>query len=197
MSVMAEQAFASKLRERREQVKLDQAGLAERLGVPVAELADWEQGRHVGDLSLAQLMKLAEVLGTSLEHLAPDVEDDLDAGVLIQRPEDRSVLKGVRGGVDYYVYHCLVRTRQVPSLVPLVVDVLVDDPAEAKFNDGHAGNEFIYVLSGEIHMKWGDPARPHEAVLPTGSSLYLQPYVRHAFTAARGSGPARLLAVNF
>jgi len=189
--------FGDKLRERREQVKMDQAALAGRLRISTDELNEWEQGKNVDELPFGRILELAEALDTTVDQLAPAAPDDRKNGVLVQLPEQRAVLKGVRDGLDYYVYNCLVRTRAVPSLVPLVVDVLVDDPAQAKFNDGHAGNEFIYVLSGTIHMKWGDPDAPDEAILPEGASLYIEPYVRHSFTAADGTGPARLLAVNF
>ncbi|MUL43182.1 helix-turn-helix transcriptional regulator [Streptomonospora sp. PA3] len=195
--VVAEREFALNLKERREQVKMDRSALADLLEISTDRLADWENGRGLENLTLQEMSRLAETLGTSIGALAPEAENDLENGALYQLPDQRSVLKGVRGGTDYYVYHCLVRTRTAPSMVPLVVDVLVDDPKEAKFNDGHAGSEFIFVLEGEVHMMWGDPENPNETVLPTGSSLYLEPYVRHAFTATEGSGGARLLAVNF
>jgi (S)-2-hydroxypropylphosphonic acid epoxidase len=191
-----EKQFADKLRERREQIKMNQSGLAELLGVPVERLDAWEAG-NTADLTLGEIGRIASVLGTSVGALTPETDSDLDDGVLITPPDQQPIISGVREGVDYYVYRCLTRTRTVPSLVPLVVDVLVDDPEQAKSNHGHTGHEFIYVLEGEIHLKWGPLGRQREAVLETGASLYLQPYVPHSFTAAKGTGGAKLLAVNF
>jgi transcriptional regulator with XRE-family HTH domain len=192
-----DEQFGQLLQERREQVKMDRAALANLLDVRVETIEGWEQDGQAADLTLARLEQIADALGTTAANLTPAPDGDLDGGVRIQYPEEQSVLTGVRGGVDYYTYHCLVKTRTLPSLVPLVVDVLVDDPAKAQLNHGHAGNEFIYVLEGEIDMKWGDPEKPNQAVLPAGSSLYLKPYVRHSFTATPGAGTTRLLAVNF
>jgi len=188
--------FGARLKERREQVKMDHAALAGLLGETPSTIASWEEGDG-GELTLAQLSKIADALGTSIGALTPPAEYDLDGGVAIQFPEDRPILKGVRDDVDYYVYSCLVRTKHAPSMVPLVVDVLTDDPGEAKFNAGHAGNEFLLVLEGEVHMKWGDPENPQEALLPTGASLFVEEHVPHAFTAAKGTGSAKLIAVNF
>ncbi|MFE7269465.1 helix-turn-helix domain-containing protein [Streptomyces sp. NPDC057623] len=195
-NTMTASGFGARLKERREQVKMDHAALAKLLGETPDTVAAWENGDG-GELTLTQLAKIADVLGTSIGALTPPAESDLNNGVVIQLPEDRPILKGVRDNVDYYVYNCLVRTKRAPSLVPLVVDVLTDDPDEAKFNSGHAGNEFLFVLEGEIHMKWGDAENPQEAVLPTGASLFVEEHVPHAFTAAKGTGSAKLIAVNF
>lgn len=188
--------FAEKLRERRQQVKMDQATLAGAVGVPVEIIESWETGGGT-ELTLLELGHLADVLDTSIGELAPAAGDDLDHGVRIQEPGQQLVINGVRDGMDYYTYHCLVRSRTVPSMVPLVVDVLVDDPDKARLNGGHAGHEFLYVLEGEIDIKWGEPGDIRTAVLQTGTSLYIQPYVSHSFTAKQGTGSAKLLAINF
>lgn len=195
-STVMSSGFGARLKERREQVKMDHAALAALVGETPDTVAAWETGEN-GDLTLTQLSEIADALGTPVGNLMPPAEDDLDNGVVIQFPEDRPILKGVRGGTDYYVYNCLVRTKKAPSMVPLVVDVLTDNPDEAKFNDGHAGNEFLLVIEGEIHMKWGDPENPQEAVLPTGTSLFVEENMPHAFTAVKGTGSAKLIAVNF
>lgn len=192
----ASTGFAERLKERREQVKMDHAALASLLGETPETVAAWESGEG-GELTLTQLGRIADVLGTSIGALTPPAGNDLDGGVIIQMPDERPILKGVRDDVDYYVYNCLVRTKRAPSLVPLVVDVLTDNPDEAKFNSGHAGNEFLFILEGEIHMKWGDSENPKEALLPTGASMFVEEHVPHAFTAAKGTGSAKLIAVNF
>ncbi|MET8327061.1 helix-turn-helix domain-containing protein [Streptomyces sp. NPDC005181] len=195
-STVTASGFGARLRERREQVKMDHEALASLLGETPDTIAAWEGGDN-GDLTLTQLSEIADALGTPVGNLTPPAENDLDNGVVIQLPEDRPILKGVRGGTDYYIYNCLVRTKKAPSMVPLVVDVLTDNPDEAKFNGGHGGSEFLLVVEGEIHMKWGDPENPREAVLPKGTSLFVEENVPHAFTAARGTGSAKLVAVNF
>lgn len=185
-----------KIRDRRALLKMNEAALASRLGLPADVVRAWENGTGEEEFTLDGIAALASALDTSIAELVPEPSDNLIDGVRLQLPEQNTDLLGVRGGQDYYVYHCLVRSPAVPTLIPLVVDVLVGDKNSAKFNGGHAGHEFIYVLEGDVHMKWGDEANPGTADLPTGSSIYIKPYISHAFTANNGQ-PAKLLAVNF
>src|SRR3954447_4965414 len=98
LGLTMENQFAEKLRERREQVKLNQQGLAELLEVSPDTLAEWEAG-NTADLTLGEIGRIASVLGTSIGELAPAVDDDLDDGVLITQPEDQQIIEGVREGV--------------------------------------------------------------------------------------------------
>ncbi|MGW4116565.1 cupin domain-containing protein [Actinosynnema sp. NPDC004786] len=186
----------NRIRQRRALVKMDQAALATKLDVPVSVVQGWESGTGAEPLDLTGLAGVAAALSTSIADLVPAPEDDLTDGVRFQLPDEDSSIVGSRGGMDYYVYRCLVRSPSVPMLIPLVVDVLVDDRERAEFNGGHAGHEFIYVMEGSVHMQWGDKAEPKAADLPTGASIYISPYVSHTFTALGGRN-ARLLAVNF
>ncbi|MCC8250106.1 cupin domain-containing protein [Saccharothrix luteola] len=175
---------------------MDQAALATKLDVPVSVVRGWESGSPEEPLDLTGLAGVAAALSTSIADLVPAPEDDLTDGVRLQLPEEDSSVVGRRGGMDYYVYRSLVRSPSVPMLVPLVVDVLVDDPERAEFNGGHAAHEFIYVMEGSVHMQWGDETAPKTADLPTGASIYISPHVSHTFTALGGRN-ARLLSVNF
>ncbi|REE99925.1 cupin domain-containing protein [Thermomonospora umbrina] len=188
--------YGQKIKDRREHIKMDRTAFARALGVN-PEKIDALEGGDTRDLTLDRLTTIAGVLGTSIAELTPDFVDDLDDGVAYQLPQDNPVIEGQRAGTNYYTYNCLVRTRTVPKLVPLLLEVNVDDPDKAAFNTGHDAHEIIYCMEGDIHLKWGDPAAPKEVFLPQGSSFYIAPGVPHTLTTAKGSGPGKVISVNF
>ena len=189
-------SFGNRLRTRREQLKLPQQAVADRLAVEAGVIGDLESDNTaVDELTVRQLRRLADALESPIGELLPPPENDLELGVKIQGPNDSEEILGERGGGLYYTYHCLVRTRTVPSMVPLVVDVHVAGRDGAHLNDGHPGSELIYVMSGDVHMQWGDSTERRSKDVPEGSSIYIAPFVPHAFTSSAGT--ARLIAVNF
>ena len=195
MTVDATSGFGANLRTRRQQIKLDEHHLAASLGIDTETVRRWEQSPDLPDLTLARLSDIAKALDTNPAALAPTLTSDLDNGVKLQYAGGADAITGKRGGKEYYTYHRLVRTHTAPNMVPLLVDVLRQGENESKFNTGHPGSEFIYVLEGDVHMRWGDPDAPSTADLPQGCSIYIAPFVPHAFVSTTPT--ARLLAVNF
>ncbi|WP_116247561.1 cupin domain-containing protein [Nocardiopsis sp. FIRDI 009] len=191
-----EETYGQKIKDRREHIKMDRESFAKALGLNVDDVVALEE-KGGGDLTLEKLTQIAGVLGTSTSELTPGFVTDLDEGVRVQAPGDNPVIEGMRGGTEYYTYNCLVRTRTLPKLVPLMLEVNVDDPDKAAFNSGHDAHEVIYCMEGDIHLKWGDPAAPREATIPQGGSFYIAPNVPHTLTATKGSGPAKVVSVNF
>lgn len=197
MATTTEQDFGQRLTARRQYLKMDVDTLSRRTGIEPERIENWELGSFIADeISLATLDKLATALETHIAELTPCASTDLCDGVQIKEADTGDVYVGVRNGQEYYRYRELVRSRDCPNMVSLIVDVLGTDPVRAQFNAGHDGHEFIYVVDGDVQASWGDPAAPSTARLQQGSSLYISPNVPHTFTAASSSG-ARLLAVNF
>ncbi|WP_433500725.1 cupin domain-containing protein [Sphaerimonospora sp. CA-214678] len=190
-----EATYGQKIRARREHIKMDRHAFARALGMTVDDIAALEDDKK--DLTLGTLTSIAGLLGTSIAELTPEFISDLDEGVRYQLPGDNPVIEGMRAGTNYYTYNCLVRTRTVPKLVPLLLEVNVDDPDKAAFNAGHDAHEVIYCMEGDIHLKWGDPDNPKEVTLPQGSSFYIAPNVPHTLTTTKGSGPGKVISINF
>ena len=71
-------AFANVLRRRRHAARLSQEELAHRAGVSIRYVSLLESRKH--QPTLATLKGLADGLGTSLGHLATEIEEDLAAG---------------------------------------------------------------------------------------------------------------------
>ncbi|QUX30591.1 2-hydroxypropylphosphonic acid epoxidase [Nocardiopsis akebiae] len=191
-----EETYGQKIKDRREHIKMDRGSFAKMLDLSVDDVAAMEE-KGGGELTLEKLTQIAGILGTSTAELTPGFVTDLDEGVRVQMPSDNPVVEGMRDGTEYYTYNCLVRTRTLPNLVPLLLEVNVDDPDKAAFNSGHDAHEIIFCMEGDIHFKWGDPANPKEATIPQGGSFYIAPNVPHTLTATKGSGPAKVVSVNF
>lgn len=188
--------YGQKIKERREHIKMDRETFARLTGISSSDVVSLEE-EDSGSLTLDKLVGIAGILGTSVSELTPEFVSDLDGGVRYQLPEDNPVIEGIRNDTNYYTYNCLVRTRTLPKLVPLLLEVNVDDPDQAAFNVGHDAHEVIYCMEGAIHLKWGDPENPKEVTLPEGSSFYIAPDVPHTLTATKGSGPAKVISINF
>jgi transcriptional regulator with XRE-family HTH domain len=191
-----EETYGAKIKARREHIKMDLDSFAGVLGMSPDEVVSLEE-KDSGDITLDKLTTIAGVLGTSISELTPGFVSDLDEGVRYQLPGDNPVIEGMRADTNYYTYNCLVRTRTLPKLVPLLLDVNVDDPDKAAFNRGHDAHEVIYCMEGDIVLKWGDPKDPKEVTLPQGSSFYIAPNVPHTLTTTKGSGPGKVISVNF
>jgi transcriptional regulator with XRE-family HTH domain len=184
------------VQDRREQLKLTREIFADLLGDAVDYVRQLEEdSAFVDALTVQKLQQIAQVLGTSASALIPASISDLVAGVKIQGESSGIVIQGMREGVHYYTYTCLVRTNSSPTMIPLLVDVHETTQGMAKFNAGHAGSEFIYVMSGSVEMQWGDSTDPNVQKIEEGSSIYISPFVPHAFTSV--GEQARLVAVNF
>jgi transcriptional regulator with XRE-family HTH domain len=66
-------SFGHHLQALREKAGLSRSGLAQKVGVPVSTLRNWEAGR--GFPPLAALVKLARVLGVPVGRFAEGVDD--------------------------------------------------------------------------------------------------------------------------
>ena len=76
------------------------------------------------------------------------------------------------------------------SMEPFLVTLAPD--AEEMPGSIHEGEEFIYVLEGEMEVIIGE----HKEVLYPGDSIYYQSSIPHLVRCHRG-GPTRILAVLF
>ena len=74
-----------------------------------------------------------------------------------------------------------------PFLVELDIDIDEDLPALE-----HEGEEFFFVLEGEVEVKMGDKV----ILLKQGDSLYFESTVPHAFKG-RGHKKPKALAILF
>jgi quercetin dioxygenase-like cupin family protein len=88
-------------------------------------------------------------------------------------------------------FYSLAREKSGRSMEPFIVDVRPSSGGESLLST-HEGEEFIYVLRGEIEVRYG----AEKYSLSEGDSIYYDSIVPHQVSARAGSEkPARLVAV--
>ena len=90
--------------------------------------------------------------------------------------------------LDFYT---LAQNKADRHMDPFVIDVYPDSEKEVKLST-HEGEEFIYVLEGEIEVNYGKD----KYVLNVGDSIYYDSIVAHHLHC-HGSEKAKILAVVY
>lgn len=164
---------------------LQAAGAA--CGVGASTLSKIENGQ--ASPAYGTLKRISEGLGLTFEELISGRRgDQLSARRSVTRRSETLRFKSSRH--RYYVH---AKDLVSKAMIPLEMDILASDPPESSDWSSHDGEEFIYVLEGEIevHLQNYTPFR-----LKAGESAYIDSGMRHAFVAI-GGGRARMLSVCF
>ncbi|HEY5433267.1 MAG TPA: XRE family transcriptional regulator [Coriobacteriia bacterium] len=173
----------------RESLGLSCEDLAERSGCDVDLLRRIEAGEIVP--SLAPLITISRALGVRLGTL---LDDDTNVGPVVTRANQatevarlKSLETGAAGGtLDFF---SLATGKIARHMEPFLIDV---KPAEGHALSSHEGEEFLFVLSGELDVEYGKDTH----VLGAGDSIYYDSIVPHQVRSA-GEAPARILAVVY
>ena len=178
-----------RIRQLREHRELSIDALAPRAGCSPEMVAALEAGELVP--SLTPLFRLARGLGVRLGTLLDDQSQD---GPAIVRKGDAGVTVHFSGNDPARThstldFHPLAPHKAARNMEPFLVDVH-PAPAEVALNE-HEGEEFIYVLSGRIEVRYGKDV--HQ--LDPGDSIYYESVVPHHLHAL--GGDARILAVIY
>src|SRR6516165_5646918 len=167
-----------KMREVQELTREEVCGLA---GLSAERLAALEEGREVP--SIGVVIKLSRVLGSKVGGLLHGGASASDALTICRAGE-------VGVGTDQgYTYRSLTRPGtpghgMEPFL--LTFDPRVTDAKPL----AHDGQEFVYILDGEIELFYDGQRR----TLRPGDSAYLDASRPHLFRGL-GEAPSRMLAV--
>ncbi|MGD9611736.1 MAG: helix-turn-helix domain-containing protein [Kiritimatiellia bacterium] len=178
-----------RIRQLREHRELSGEALAQRAGCSAAMIAALEAGELVP--SLTPLFRLARGLGVRLGTLLDDQAQD---GPAIVRQGDAGVTVHFSGNDPARThstldFHSLAPHKAARNMEPFLVDVH-PAPADVALNE-HEGEEFIYVLSGRIEVRYGKDVHQLDA----GDSIYYESVVPHHLHAL--GGDARILAVIY
>jgi quercetin dioxygenase-like cupin family protein len=166
--------------------------LAERSSVPIELLRKIVEEDLIPDL--APLVKIARAMGVRLGTLLDDQEE---LGPVITRAgaagESVRFTTGLPGGNlgDHkgLTFKALASDKGGRHMEPFIVDIEPD--AEQEMST-HEGEEFIYIISGNLKMEYGSLTD----VLHAGDSVYYDSIVPHRVISADGK-PTRILAVIY
>jgi transcriptional regulator with XRE-family HTH domain len=173
--------------------------LADRSGVSVELIRRIEEEGFIPDL--APLIKISRALGVRLGTLLDDREE---LGPVITRAGEASGttrfitgLPGENGQAKVeeredhrgFHYNALAADKNGRHMEPFVIDIEPDSVQEKK---PHEGEEFIYVMSGNLYVDYGNM----QDVLHAGDSIYYDCIVPHRVYSADRQ-PVKILAVVY
>lgn len=108
----------------------------------------------------------------------------------------RAITRAGRGkhfGSEMGLYEMLATDLAAKSLQPMVIDIQPRDDDSPSVRSAHSGEEFVYVLEGDVVFEM-NPYAP--VVLAAGDSAYFDAAMDHGFYAV-GPKPGRILSICF
>ncbi len=186
----AEKTVGEKIKQIREMRKVSLDELAERSGMDITMVQKIEDGKNVP--SLAPLIKIARALGV---RLGTFLDDSDSYGPVVVRSGDHQ--KGVRftsqasEAREHLNFFSLAFDKAGRNMEPFIVDIEPGQQSDFMLSS-HEGEEFIYVLDGEVEINYGKEIYK----LGKGDSIYLDSIVLHNVHAGDNKS-ARILAVVY
>ena len=179
-----------KIKQIREMKKVSIEELAVRSGMEIGMVQKIEQEKNVP--SLAPLIKIARALGV---RLGTFLDDSNSFGPVVVRSGEYH--KGARftsqssESREHLNFFSLAFDKVGRNMEPFIVDIEPGLQPDYMLSS-HEGEEFIYVLEGEIEINYGKEIY----TLSKGDSIYLDSIVLHNVHAANKNS-ARILAVVY
>ena len=182
-----EESLSDRIQMVREMRGLTIKDLSSRTGIETETLIRIESGKVVP--ALGQLVKLGKALDMKMGYfISPGIDEPL---TVVRQHERRSVSRyGEAKSMLYgYSYESLAPDKANRLMEPFIVSLV---PTQIQEFSTHAGQEFIYVLEGEIKVQVGDRADS----LKPGDAVYYDSNQPHSVRCA-GTTPAKVLAVLY
>ncbi|MDR1672825.1 MAG: XRE family transcriptional regulator [Bacteroidales bacterium] len=183
--------IGGKVKSVRESRSLSVEDVSERSGVSAEQIR-----RIEGDLdipSLAPLIKIARVLGV---RLGTFLDDQAKLGPVVTRKKGNEAKNSIRFTGDSKVerrhmdYFSLSQDKASRHMEPFLIDIAASE-GEAFDLSSHEGEEFIYVLEGNIEISYGKDTY----LLQAGDSIYYDSIVAHNVHASGNA--AKILGVIY
>lgn len=176
-----------RLRALRRQHGLSLEQLAQRTGLTKSYLSKLE--RAVSAPSISTVIKLAQAYGMGVSQLIGEADVDQDESVCIVRRDERLPLPSHRGQ-DGGRYEAMAGRRRFRLMNPFIIYPPHEKQAQPTIFP-HAGEEFVFVVSGQIQVTIAE----HSFTLEAGDSVYFDSELPHSVLSL-GKEQAQVLAVT-
>ncbi|NLT52385.1 MAG: helix-turn-helix domain-containing protein [Ignavibacteria bacterium] len=184
-----EKQIGSRIVRLRENLNISQEILAERASVTSIQLQEIENNKIIP--SLAPLIRIARALGVRLgtfmedhENIGPTICKNGECCAAINFSNNNAT---ERTSMQYFP---LAAKKTGRHMEPFIIDVKSN--SDEYILSSHEGEEFIYVLQGEIEVVYGND----KYILKQGDTIYYDSIVQHHVHATGGSD-AKILAVVY
>jgi transcriptional regulator with XRE-family HTH domain len=178
----------SALREVRTRQGLKLADVSERTGIPVSSLSKIENGKS--EPTMDRLLKISVSLGVNMADLFHASAVARPAGPRTRRSITRlGQAEAVESSYGTFSHHAqdLLDKR----IMPIVAEIRARTLAEFGDYHRHDGEEYVYVLEGELAF-YTDTYTPVH--LKAGEAIYFDSNMGHAYIAD-GGGTCRILLI--
>jgi transcriptional regulator with XRE-family HTH domain len=181
--------IGNKVRQIRENLNISLDELAERSSLNADQIKKIESNEIIP--SLAPLIRIARALGVRLgtfmddhEQLGPAIhrKDEIAQGISFS-----NTLSTERSAMQYFP---LAPEKSGRHMEPFIVEIKAN--TDEYILSTHEGEEFIYVMDGEIEVVYGKEKKQ----LRAGDSIYYDSIVPH-HVHATGNKNAKILAVVY
>ena len=179
-----------KIKGIRESKNITVEEVAERSGLSVEQITSIENDEFLP--SLGPLIKIARALGV---RLGTFLDDNDDLGPVVCRAEERnesiSFSNGTADARKHMEYHSLAKQKAGRHMEPFLIDIQPSEKKDFKLS-AHEGEEFIYVMNGEIEIDYGK----EKYNLKAGDSIFYDSIVQHHVHGAENKSD-QILAVVY
>lgn len=180
-------SLGQRIRKARETRGLTIKDISSRTGIDMSTLKFIESDKVAPPLG--QLIRLGKALAMKMGYfISPGVDKPM---TVVRKDQRRPVARhGEKKSAQYgYVYESLAPEKANRAMEPFMVTLLT---TEAEEFSTHDGQEFIFVLDGDIKVQVGD----HAEVLKPGDAVYYDSNQPH-LVKANGDKKAKILAVLY
>lgn len=186
---MSEKSIGERIREIREEKGYSLEDLSRITGMSPSVLSQIEN--HMSSPSLGVLIKLSKALEVPLGRFLGEEREE--PFTIVRKDERKPAARfGTKAGVRYgYYYESLGHGMKDRHMEPFLVTLeKVDDPSLLQPST-HEGEEFIFVLEGEVEVELAG----HRDILQAGDAIYYHSKLPHLVKAK--DGEAKILAVIY
>jgi transcriptional regulator with XRE-family HTH domain len=181
--------IGKKISALRELKKIEQDDLARKTGLSVRQLDSIESGHSLP--SLGTLIRVTRALGIRIGTL---LDDTIKEGPAVIRSDEywsaSSFSTSENDSREHLTFFSLAPNKAGRHMEPFIIDIIPNEK-DILSKSSHEGEEFIYVLEGEVIVHYGSDI----FTLGKGDSIYLDSIVSHLVTTE--TGKARILGIVY
>ncbi|MCP1673821.1 transcriptional regulator with XRE-family HTH domain [Natronocella acetinitrilica] len=169
-----ERNISKRVIERRIECGITQERLAEAAGLTKGYISKIENGHVVPPIGT--LVRIANALDEDVASFLKEPEIGPEDAVCVVRADERQTV--VRGATAFgYDYTSLAHKKRSKHMEPFLFTF--PDQLQKGVSFEHEGEEFIFVLSGEVEFEFTIDGEPRAYRLQAGDSLYFESHIPH------------------
>ena len=175
---------------------------AKELGVSLDEINSVLSGKK--ELSADIIEKATKIWPVNVRDFYV-IHDDCPQGIKIMRSDESKQSSRImeRAGYPYYEYRDTAMSKTAPFRPEWILELCFVDDNDPRnklvqWNNGHFLHQFTYFI-GEVNFYYIDSdGEKKVALMNTGDSMYITPFVPHSFASRNGAKqPGLILALTY